>query len=60
MFWSRAPAVQVVVSAIDGRRTLDDIAALVAGKSRKPGVPMKRIREAVRQCLAEVHPACRA
>ena len=60
MFWSRTPAVQLVVSAIDGRRTMHDLAALVADKSQKPDVPMSQIREAVRQCVAEAHPACRA
>jgi hypothetical protein len=48
-----------VVSSIDGRRTLDDIALLVAERAGQPDISMSQVRTAVRQCLQEVHPASR-
>ena len=54
----RAPMFELVVSAIDGCRTLDDIAAIVAENARDSGFTMDQIRQAVRQCLAQVHPEC--
>ncbi|MBI4521344.1 MAG: class I SAM-dependent methyltransferase [Gemmatimonadetes bacterium] len=59
VFWSAVPVFQMVVSTIDGRRTLDDVARLVAERARRSGLSMSQIRSAVRQCLAEVHPECR-
>jgi hypothetical protein len=49
--------VQLVVSSIDGRRTLDDLTLLVARQARDSGLSLQQIRGAVRRCLAEVHPA---
>lgn len=60
LFWSEASMVRMVVSSIDGRRTLDDIAVLVAERARQPDVSMSQVRTAVRQCLQQVHPTCGA
>jgi hypothetical protein len=49
----------MVVSAIDGRRTLDDIAKLIAAQASESGLTLSQFREIVRRCLAEVHPGCR-
>ena len=59
LFWSEASAIRMVVSSIDGRRTLDDIALLVAERAGQPDISMSQVRTAVRQCLQEVHPASR-
>lgn len=59
LFWSETPVFQMVVSSIDGRRTLDDVAQLVSEGARRSELSMSQIRSAVRQCLAEVHPECR-
>jgi len=58
-FRAESPAMQMVVAAIDGRRTVDDIARHLARQARRPDVTLVEIRGAVRQFLAEVHPACR-
>lgn len=58
LFWSEASMIRMVVSAIDGRRTLDDIARRVAERADQPDISMSQIRIAVRQCLQGVHPAC--
>lgn len=58
LFWSEASMVRMVVSSIDGRRTLDDIAVMVADRARQPGISMSQVRTAVRQCLQQVHPEC--
>jgi SAM-dependent methyltransferase len=58
MFSSNDPAIQMVVPAIDGRRTLDDIAKLVAAQASETGLTMSQFREIVRRCLAEFHPGC--
>lgn len=55
-FWSETPALEGVVSSIDGNRTLDDIARLVAERMGRSDLSMSQIRGAVRQCLVEVHP----
>lgn len=60
LFWSEASMIRMVVSAIDGRRTLDDIAVMVAERARQPDISMSQVRNAVRQCLQQVHPACSA
>ena len=59
VFWSETPALEAVASSIDGHRTLDDIARLVAGRVGRSDLSMSQIRGAVRQCLAEVHPEAR-
>ena len=58
MFSSDDPAIEMVVSAMDGRRTLDDIARLIAAQASETGLTMSQFREIVRRCLAEAHPAC--
>jgi len=58
LFWSEASMIRMVVSSIDGRRTLDDIARLVAERADQPDISMAQVRAAVRQCLQGVHPAC--
>lgn len=58
LFWSEASMIRMVVSSIDGRRTLDDIARLVAERADQPEISMSQVRIAVRQCLQGVHPAC--
>jgi SAM-dependent methyltransferase len=57
LVWSRDSLAQTVISSIDGQRTLDDIAHVVATGMRSSNLSRSQIREAVRQCLAEVHPA---
>ena len=59
LFWSEVLMVRMVVSSIDGRRTLDDIALMVAERARQPDITMSQVRIAVRQCLQQIHPACR-
>ncbi len=58
LFWSETPLFQMVVSAIDGRRTLGDIARLVEERAPRAELSASQMRAAVRQCLAEVHPGC--
>ena len=58
LFWSEASMIRMVVSSIDGRRTLDDIARRVAARANQPDISMSQVRTAVRQCLQRVHPAC--
>ena len=60
LFWSEASMVRMVVSSIDGHRTLDDIAAMVAERARQSDITMSQVRTAVRQCLQQVHPECGA
>jgi SAM-dependent methyltransferase len=60
MFWSESAAVRRVVSAIDGRRTLDDLARMVADDAGEPDLTPAQVRGAVRELLARVHPACAA
>jgi hypothetical protein len=50
---------ELVVSAIDGRRTIDDIARLIARQARDYTVSLSQIRAAVRDCLIDIHPECR-
>lgn len=56
---SANPLVRFVVSAIDGQRTLDDVTAVVVSQIAGRGVSKRQVRETVRQCVAEIHPACR-
>ncbi len=58
LFWSEASMIRMVVSSIDGRRTLDDIARRVAERADQPDISMSQVRTAVRQCLQRVHPDC--
>jgi SAM-dependent methyltransferase len=58
--WSGAAGYHLVISAIDGRRTIDDIARLIAVQAREASVSLGDIRYAVRQCLTELHPGCRS
>jgi SAM-dependent methyltransferase len=60
MAWSGTPGYELVISAIDGQRTIDDIARLIDRKAREASVSLAEIRGAVRQCLAEIHPEARA
>jgi hypothetical protein len=53
------PLARVVVGAIDGQRTLDEVTAVVASQIAGAAVSKRQVREAVRQCVAEIHPACR-
>ena len=57
IFWSEVPAVRMIVEAIDGRRSIDDIARLLAHEAQRSDLPEAEIRAAVRECLAEIHPA---
>jgi SAM-dependent methyltransferase len=47
---------EMVLSMIDGRRTQDDIARRIAERVSDNSVSLPQIREAVRRCLADVHP----
>jgi SAM-dependent methyltransferase len=57
--WSRTVAGRRLIAAVDGRRTLDDIARLIARETPAAGLSLHEIRDAVRQFLADAHPACR-
>jgi hypothetical protein len=59
LVYSPDPLAQFVAGAIDGRRSLDDLTRLVASRTQSSCLSRTQIREAVRRCLAEVHPACR-
>lgn len=49
---------ELVLSMIDGRRTQDDIARRIAQQVEgSSAVTLAEVREAVRRCLADVHPA---
>jgi uncharacterized protein YbaR (Trm112 family)/SAM-dependent methyltransferase len=60
MAWSGTPGYQLVISAVDGRRTIDDIARVIDRQAREASVSLSEIRGAVRQCLAEMHPGARS
>jgi SAM-dependent methyltransferase/uncharacterized protein YbaR (Trm112 family) len=57
--WSADPLALLVTSLIDGRRTLGELASLVASRTSQARLSRAQLHEAVRQCLAEIHPACR-
>jgi SAM-dependent methyltransferase len=59
VFWTEDPAEQIVLSAIDGRNTLDDIASILASNAGDAGLTMDQFREIVRRCLVDIHPHCR-
>jgi len=50
------PLFRLVAMSLDGTKTLDDVTALVEQEIREPGFTRAQLRQAVRQCLAEVHP----
>lgn len=50
------PLFRLVAVSLDGTRTLDDLTALVGQEIREPGLTRAQLRQAVRQCLAQVHP----
>jgi SAM-dependent methyltransferase len=50
---------ELVLSALDGRRSIDDIARSIARTARDPNLSLAHIRAAVRECLTEVHPECK-
>ncbi|MBI4475108.1 MAG: methyltransferase domain-containing protein [Acidobacteria bacterium] len=56
MFHSNNSLVQLVVSAIDGNRSLDDLTLMVADRARQPDLSIHQIRAAIRRCLGEIHP----
>ncbi len=53
------PLGRLVVDAIDGSRTLDGVTEIVAGQVGDSGFSRRHLREAVRRCLADLHPAVR-
>lgn len=53
------PLSRIVVDAIDGERTLDVITELVAARLARSEFPRRQLREAVRQAVADIHPALR-
>jgi hypothetical protein len=56
-FQHSSAAFRAIVELIDGKRSVNEIAAVLAVrlKTNPPG-----IRDSVRHCLLETHPACRA
>jgi hypothetical protein len=53
------PLSRLVLDAIDGFRTLDDVTVIVSGQVGGSGFSRRQLREAVRRCLADLHPAMR-
>jgi hypothetical protein len=53
------PLSRLVLDAIDGSRTLDGVTEIVAGQIGSSGFSRRHVREAVRRCLADLHPAMR-
>jgi hypothetical protein len=51
------PLSRLVLDAIDGSRTLDGVTEIVAGRVGGSGFSRGHLREAVRRCLADLHPA---
>lgn len=57
LFFDDSPGLRQVIRLIDGERGIDAIAsALGAPEGTDPGV----LKDAIRQCLLSVHPACKA
>jgi SAM-dependent methyltransferase len=54
------PLARLVVTAIDGRRSLDDLVDLVGHNIGPSQLTKTHVREAVRRCVAEIHPSCRS
>ena len=54
------PLILAIVQSIDGRRSIDDVAAALALQVAQAGFDPRDLREAIRHCLAAYHPACRA
>jgi SAM-dependent methyltransferase len=59
LFWHENPLLQAVVAAVDGRRSITEIARRLAPEVQAMGLDARDLKEAVRQCLAAVHPALR-
>jgi hypothetical protein len=53
------PLSRLVLDAIDGSRTLDDVTGIVASQVGSSGFSRRQLREAVRRCLADLHPVMR-
>jgi len=50
----RTPLSEIIVPAIDGTRTLNELASLVAAEAGESNLSMTQIRSVVRRCLAEL------
>ena len=59
LFAPSDPLGRLVLDAIDGSRTLDGVTEIVAGQVGGSGFSRRDLREAVRRCLADLHPAVR-
>jgi len=59
LFWHENPLIQAVVQSIDGRRSIDEVAAALSPQVAQAGLDPRDLREAIRHCLAAYHPACR-
>ncbi len=57
-FQTEDPAEHIVLSAIDGRNTLDDIAAILISNAGDSGITLDQFREIARRCLMAIHPDC--
>jgi len=55
-FRSESPTVNRLVAAIDGRRTLHDLARLLTSERLPPGMSLEEVREGVRELLHSIHP----
>jgi uncharacterized protein YbaR (Trm112 family) len=50
--------VTAIVRALDGRRSIDDLALALTPQVSQAGFDPRELREAIRHCLAAFHPAC--
>jgi SAM-dependent methyltransferase/uncharacterized protein YbaR (Trm112 family) len=57
-FSSEDPAEHIVATFIDGHRSINDIAAQIADQAGEMNLSMDQLREIVRRCLMDIHPAC--
>jgi hypothetical protein len=53
------PLIAGIVRSLDGRRSIDDLAAYLRPEVARAGLDPSDLREAIRHCLAAFHPACR-
>ena len=53
------PLSPLILDAIDGHRTLNDITDHVAARLAGSGFSRRQLREAIRQCVADFHPLVR-
>jgi SAM-dependent methyltransferase len=58
-FHATDPAELMVLEAINGRRTLDDIASVLASHAGETGLTRDQFREIVRRCLLVIHPGAK-